>query len=105
MERVAQTKTVQVHAPDGSLARSGKGCHLSCLACAEASEHDDSSDGSSGSDDSSAASEASEGKDSEVQQQEAEFGAKRLQDLSEDDFEPEVEDVHKLNIDVEELVK
>ena len=82
-----------------------KGYHLACRTCAEASEHDDKSGSSAGSDGSSVASEESEGKDSEVQQQEAEFGAKRLQDLSEDDFEPQFEDVRKPNTDVEELVK
>ena len=105
MERVAQTKTAQVPAHDGNLARSGKGCHLACCACAEASEHNDGSGSSAGTEDSSAGSESSQGKDSEVQQQEAELGAKRLQDLSEDDFEPEFEDVQKPNIDVEELVQ
>lgn len=77
----------------------------SSFACAEASEHEESSRSSAGSDDSTAASEASEGKDSEVQQQEADFGAKRLQDLSEDDFEHDPEDVQEARIDLEELVQ
>lgn len=40
-----------------------------------------------------------------MQEDEAELGARRLQDLSEDDFEPESEDLQKLRIDVEELVQ
>lgn len=75
-------------------------------ACVQGPEHDEDDSGrSTGSDDSSAASEGSAEKDtSSVQQQEAELGTKRLQDLSEDDFEPD-EALQEPRLDVEELVQ
>lgn len=71
------------------------------LILAEASQQEDSSTSESSE---SEASEAAES--SGLEQEDALSGAKRLQDLSEDDFdEPVSEELEKSRVDVQELVQ
>ena len=80
---------------------------LACRATDKTLIHAEDSQQEASSDSESSGSEASEAAESSgLQQEEGLSGVKRLQDLSEDDFdEPESQELEKPRVDVEELVQ